>query len=181
MFLIAPFIWGILEASYFFMVPDVAISFVALKLGLKKGLMAALIAAIGAAIGGQIIYFWALHDFNSLVHYMDNLPAISADMIRNVGVDVAHGGYYGKMFIGAFGGIPYKIFASFASVSGISWYSLLIMTPIIRLPRFIAVATITHFIKLLFPKDLQTSKLIYILLALVWVINYSIYWTIMPN
>ena len=45
-------LWGLAEATLFFVVPDVAISVFTLIRGIPAGLRAALAAAIAAAIGG---------------------------------------------------------------------------------------------------------------------------------
>ena len=53
---------GIAEATVFFIVPDVWISFVALRRGWQAGALAAFFACIGALIGGAIMYLWGSND-----------------------------------------------------------------------------------------------------------------------
>ena len=53
------FAWGFAEATVFFIVADVAVSWTAIFRGAKAGLFAALAAALGAIPGLALLYGWA--------------------------------------------------------------------------------------------------------------------------
>lgn len=61
-------LWGIAEATVFFIVPDVWISFVAARRDWKAGVLAACLACTGALIGGAIMYLWASRDAEAARH-----------------------------------------------------------------------------------------------------------------
>ena len=50
------------KRSLFFIVPDVWISFVAVRRGWKAGVWAACFACLGALIGGSVMYVWGSRD-----------------------------------------------------------------------------------------------------------------------
>lgn len=55
-------IWGFAEATFFFIIPDVILTLIAMH-GLRRGMTACLIALFGAMLGGIVIYFAATYDF----------------------------------------------------------------------------------------------------------------------
>lgn len=48
---VAAFIWGVAEATLFFFVPDVLLSYIGLKRGVRAATRASVSAAIGATLG----------------------------------------------------------------------------------------------------------------------------------
>ena len=62
---IAAFLWGVAEATLFFFVPDVLLSYIGVKRGVRATVRASIIAAAGAAIGGAFMYLWSAVDFTA--------------------------------------------------------------------------------------------------------------------
>ena len=52
----AAFLWGVAEASFFFLVPDILLSLVVQKRGVRPASDAACFAVAGACLGGLIVW-----------------------------------------------------------------------------------------------------------------------------
>ena len=181
MWLIMPFIWGILEAVLLFMVPDVPVSIVTLKRGTKAGIIASIAAAIGAAIGGGAMYYWGQKDLFGVLAIIEKLPAISPQMIDKVIMQMHGARPFIAMLTGSFQGTPYKIYASIASSVNIPIWQISLLTPLIRLPRFLVAVGITSVAAQWARKIITSEKAIFWSAICIWASFYALYWSIMPN
>lgn len=77
-------IWGFAEATLFFIVPDVWLSFVALKKGFRGALWAVCFTVVGAIAGGALIYAASIWNLGATISAIDAVPAISPGMISEV-------------------------------------------------------------------------------------------------
>ena len=125
-------LWGFAEATVFFIVPDVWISFVAMRRGWKAGVLAACLACIGALIGGAVMYLWGSRDAEAARHVLDMIPAISPAMIWMTGYELGDQGLV-SMILGAFTGVPFKIYAVEAGALGTGMSAFLGMAVIARI------------------------------------------------
>lgn len=164
--------WGFAEATLLFIVPDVLLSAIALRLGFRPAAKGALAAAIGAVFGGAVMFKWAAHDPQTVNRVLDFIPGISAAMIAATGQDLAARGWP-AMFAGAFAGVPYKLYAVAAGSSGASMLGLLALTVPARLPRFLLSCALAAGAG----RSLKTRspKLAFALLGAFWVIFYATY------
>lgn len=106
---IAGLAWGLAEASFFFVVPDVLISAYALRSG-RLALFALAGSLIGACIGGAAMYLWAQHEPAAARALVDAVPFVPQRLFAFAAeLSAAHGGL--GILIGSFSGVPYKIFA----------------------------------------------------------------------
>src|SRR4029077_12028672 len=51
-------LWGVAEATLFFIVPDVLITFAVVRFGLRRGLVLAVVAAASASVAGVGMWWW---------------------------------------------------------------------------------------------------------------------------
>src|SRR4051812_21124803 len=70
------FAWGIAEASFFFIVPDVLLTLIACR-ALKPALKATLAALAGALIGGVLMYALGMRSPDEATAFLDYVPAIN--------------------------------------------------------------------------------------------------------
>ena len=106
---IAGVAWGLAEASFFFVVPDVLISACALRSG-RLALSALTGSLAGACIGGAAMYLWARHEPAAALAMVDAVPFIPERLFE--GARELSATYDGiGILIGSFSGVPYKIFA----------------------------------------------------------------------
>lgn len=177
------FLWGIAEASLFFVVPDVPVSLIALARGGRAGLRAAVAAAAGAMIGGAALALFASHAPQAAIALVDAVPAISPAMIARLqgmmaGTDSA-AGLAGVMILASLSGIPYKIAAASAPGLGVPVWELALLTPLVRLPRFVALAgagALLHRLTPAMPGWMQPLRVRLLLAALGWSAFYVNYW-----
>jgi membrane protein YqaA with SNARE-associated domain len=137
------FIWGLAEATLFFIVPDVGLSVIALK-GIDIGLTACLYALAGALTGGTIMFYWGQANINKVTLILSMIPAIRTKDIEKVRSDLKKTGIPAILF-GPILGIPYKIYAAHAHLITSIFYFLLISIPA-RATRFVLVTFATPFI-----------------------------------
>jgi len=137
-------VWGIAEASFFFIVPDVFLSYIALQ-SYKKALIASVYALVGAICGGLIIYWWAYHNESGTIVFLDLIPGISPELIAQGKVLFQQDMFYG-MLQGSVTGIPYKIFSAQAGIERVSIISFILASIPARFIRFAIVPLATSYI-----------------------------------
>jgi membrane protein YqaA with SNARE-associated domain len=175
---ILAFVWGIAEATVFFIVPDVLITRAALG-SLRNGLLTAAVAIAGALVGGAISYEWGKADLATARHVLDALPAISIGMLDHAQQALASDGMFAA-FIGSFSGVPYKVFAVHAASPGITLPVFVLASIPVRGVRFVLLAAVARgFARYVVPG--WSVRRVQWAWAGAWVVNYGIYWTVMPN
>jgi membrane protein YqaA with SNARE-associated domain len=171
--------WGFAEATLFFIVADMLISYVTVYFGLRRGLEAAFFATIGAIAGGAAMYRWGVNDAAGVVAAIDGVPAISAGMIADVRQALA-GDWQSALFGAAFTGVPYKIFPALAPAAGIAMPIFLLVSVPARLVRFLALWLVTGVLSRLVATRLGKRQQI-LLLTLIWTVLYALYWISTPG
>jgi hypothetical protein len=127
--------WGLAEATFFFLVPDVYLTFVALR-SLRAGLKAAAAASAGALIGGSLLYFWGLCSPQLALRFLSHVPGIHDPLIARVGTELEARGLV-AMLQGPLQGTPYKIYAVQWGILHGSWGSFLLVSVPARAGRFL--------------------------------------------
>lgn len=166
-------LWGLAEATFFFIVPDVWISLVAMRHGWKAGLLSACLACIGALVGGTIMFLWGRSDPDAARQFLDAVPAISPGMIWTTGYELNHQGF-ASIILGAFTGVPFKIYAVEAGTIGTGLSAFLGMAVIARLARFVFGALIAAAAANVL-RRFFSERTILSLLAGFWVLFYAWY------
>jgi membrane protein YqaA with SNARE-associated domain len=174
---LAAFAWGFAEATLFFVVPDVLLSFMAQRRGFRAAALACFIAGAGAALGGLLMRAFGAADPVSMYAVLDAVPAISPEMIASVRESFA-ADPFGALLAGAFSGVPYKTYAVLAAE--ISAPAFVAMTLVARAARFLAVTALAAVVDRLLARrlDLRARGLV---LGFVWIAFYAFYWTVTPN
>ncbi|MCX5495258.1 hypothetical protein OSH11_11115 [Kaistia dalseonensis] len=173
--MLAAFAWGLAEATYFPLVADILLSFVALCFGLRAGLWSALGAAIGAACGGLVLYRLAATDPMAARAMLDSVPFVSRAMIATGFAGIQSADWPLAMLKGSVTGIPYKVFAVGAGESGLSALAFFAVSIPVRLARFAVVALIIAVASHLLSKRLALAGRA-VVLALFWIVFYAEFW-----
>ena len=168
--------WSAAETAIFVIVADVPISWIAVRSGTRAGLLAAVVAAVASVIGTAVVLFWASRDPSDAASAMASLPAIDAALIAKAASDFHAGAL--AMLAGSFSGTPFKLYALEAAKSG--GFGLLLLAPLLRLPRFAAVALFSGTVSQLLKRRLGVRQRLALLLAL-WVAFYTFYFAVMPR
>src|SRR5580765_8442034 len=123
------FVWGLAEATCFFIVPDVFISYRALT-GLKAALTACAFSVAGALIGGILMFTWAGHS-NRALPFVERVPGITSSMVMTAHADYASHGTAALLFAPT-RGIPYKLYSVIAPQYGVSVGMFVVVSAIAR-------------------------------------------------
>ena len=168
--------WSAAESAIFFIVADVPISWIAVRSGTRAALLAALVAAVAAVAGAAAVLVWARHDPSGAHAILASVPAIDPALIARAASDYHQGAL--AMLAGSFSGTPFKLYALEAAKG--PDYRLLLLAPLIRLPRFLAVALFVGALSKGLSRWMDVRQRL-VLLALSWVVFYAFYFAVMPG
>jgi len=170
-------VWAFAEAMLFFIVADVPISAIGFRYGFRRAAAAALVAALAAGGGGLIVKVWASADPEAYRTVLEHIPGISPGLISRA-VSAYAGDPAGAMLLGSFKGIPYKLYAYAAGLSGATVLPFFAASIGARLPRFLLVATLSAAVGSAL-RDRLTAFRIRLLFLAFWVLFYAVYFTLM--
>ncbi len=173
------FVWGLAEATFFFVVPDVWLTWIVADRTVGAGLRACLWALLGALAGGCALYAWGSLDPEGVVRLLDWVPAVSEPMLDEARRSLEAGGAR-AMLAGPLGGVPFKIFAAQANAAGVGFGAFLAIAPIARLPRFV-IATLVAWLVLRRVMASATVRTRRLVLTATWCGFYVVYFSVMPN
>ena len=137
--------WGFAEATLFFFVPDVFLSWVALE-SPKRAFVACGFALAGALVGGAAMFAWGGADAESARAALDTVPGIRPDMMAAVRANLLEHGTV-ALFSGPPRGVPYKIYAAEWGALGGGLAGFLLQSVPARVLRFLLAAAITSLVR----------------------------------
>lgn len=168
--------WGFAESTLFFIVPDVLLSWLALRRP-RLALLACIAATAGALAGGWLMYQWGGRDLAAGLEVLQAIPAIDVAMTARVGAELEMHGLP-ALFLGPLQGTPYKIYALQAGALGLSLPAFLLVSVPARLLRFVAVVLLVLALRRwLLPR--ASGRQAEAVLAGAWVAFYLAYFTLM--
>jgi membrane protein YqaA with SNARE-associated domain len=170
------FLWGLAEGTFFFVVPDVAITLVAM-LQPRRAWRHILASIAGSVIGGAVLFSWSTSNPLAARQAVARVPFITAKMIANVHASFERHGM-GAVFLGPPAGTPYKIYAveapEFVSKSAFLW-----ATAPARGERFVLVWIVFGIAGSLLRRFLRrTPAQLAFRHACFWIVFYTFYWTV---
>lgn len=172
--IIFAFTWGLAEATFFFIIPDVFLSFVAV-FAWRRSWRHILAALAGALVGGALLFHWAGTDPMQAHRVVQHVPFIRESMLTRVDDGLRNQGLPAILY-GSLTGLPYKLYA----VEAPKFRRLgefLAATPPARAIRFLLVwfgfgAGATWLRN---QRGWQTGRLLQAHAA-IWIVCYAIYW-----
>ncbi|MFN3464471.1 MAG: hypothetical protein ACK4X1_10375 [Terricaulis sp.] len=176
----AAFVWGVAEATLFFLVPDIILSYIGLKRGVKAPARASLVAAIGAAVGGLIMYFWSAADPNAARQAVLAVPAISEEMFARAEDAMGMHAWFGATILGPLSSTPFKVYAVLAPYAGASPIVFAFASILARLPRFVLVSVGVALLGRFLSRWLSERQRFWLLIG-AWLLFYAVFFTLMPN
>ena len=163
--------WGVAEATFFFVVPDVLLSALALR-STRAALAGTVAAVAGAALGGAAMFVFARAEPALARAAVDGVPFVPSRLFDDAAaLAAAHGG--ASILVGAFQGLPYKLFAVQApEVQSLA--AFVAWTVPGRAARFLLVVALallaSRWLGRRFPRGLLAAW------ALAWIAVYATYW-----
>ena len=174
--LVLAFAWGLAEATFFFIVPDVLLTLIACR-ALKPAVNATVATLAGALIGGALMCALGSSDAQFARIALDRIPAISPELIARVGDQIDQSGFLAVMF-GPIKGIPYKIYAVEWGARHDNLLTFLLISIPARYIRFLLAAAAARIIaRLIEPLTRHRATIEASILALVWLGFYTFYFT----
>ena len=176
----AGFWWGLAEGLFFFIVPDVYISF-ATSFSLRAGALAWLFSIAGSAIAVVAIYVLAVMLGLDYVSFLDWIPGISEPLINRMGQQLAAEGLpYSPLLVMA--GVPLKLYAAQAFSLEMSLGSVLLWTVFARIVRIAPTFAIVAAMRLLFGRRIEAYAGAWCaLLSIFWLAFYVFYFVHMSR
>jgi hypothetical protein len=163
------------EGSFFFIVPDVLISWAALA-GAKSGLRTLFSVTVGSIVAGALLYSWAAMAPMESRTAVAHVPFVAPRMFETVAHDYADVGVI-AMLRGPSSGVPYKVYAVLAPpVTDLGTFA--IVSVLARLERLGLTWLIFASLGWLFRKPIEDhAGLTAVALAVIWSAVYAFYWT----
>lgn len=172
--MVIAFFWGMAEATFFFVVPDVYLGFVAL-FHPRRALRAAMIAVGGALIGGGSMYALGNLLGSRMEDLLLRIPLIDREMLDLVANQLSSQGLL-ALVSGPFQGVPYKIYAVQAGAKDLGILAFLLVTVLARLERFLPLTFLVMLVGKIFVKNVQRrTHLVLGVYGLVWLSIYAAY------
>lgn len=171
--LVAALIWGMAEATFFFVVPDLLLTASVLFFGLAFALRLAAAAAGAAALGGLLMWTWGANDVQGVHAFLLSVPLIGADLLARVKTEIA-GAWPLNLTLGAVTGAPFKIYAAEAGAAGINPAGFAIVGFLARFIRFALAIGLTTA-GAMAARTFGLGRWIGAGLALVWIAIYAVY------
>lgn len=168
--------WSAAEAAIFFLVADIPISWIAVRNGTRAAILASIVAAAASVAGALAVLIWAGNDPSGAAATMAALPGIDSTLVAEAADRYRHGPQ--AVLTGSFSGIPFKLFALEAARN--SGVGFLLLAPLLRLPRFLAVALLTGGISTILGRWISQRRRLMILAAC-WTLFYAFYFSVMPR
>lgn len=168
------FAWGLAEATFFFIVPDVLLTLIACR-ALKPAMRATGAALLGALAGGSLMYAFGAREPDAAMAFLDQVPAISPPLITTVTAQINESGLQ-AVLLGPLKGIPYKIYAVQWGAQGGSFLAFLLISIPARLARFFLAAIAARALaSLIEPLTQHRAAIELAILSIVWIAFYSFY------
>jgi membrane protein YqaA with SNARE-associated domain len=168
------FAWGLVEATFFFIVPDVLLTLIACR-AIKPALKATVASLAGALAGGTMMYIFGARDAEAARTFLDHVPAINAALIAEVAGQISDSGLL-AVLIGPLKGIPYKIYAVEWGALGGSFIAFLLISIPARYIRFVLATLAARGIaRLIEPLTDHRAAIETSILTIIWVGFYSFY------
>jgi hypothetical protein len=170
----AAFVWGLAEATVFFIVPDVLLSMLGCR-SIHAGIKASGYALLGALLGGLIMCVAGRTSPENLHGILIHVPAIHPQLVERVQSQLSEY-HLGAVLIGPITGIPYKIYAvEWGAHHGDIIEFLLVSIPARGVRFLIAVFLASGISRLIAPWTKQRAKIEMGILALFWIGFYTFY------
>jgi len=170
------FLWGFAEATVFFIIPDVYITFVFL-FSVRSGFIAIIWSIIGSIAGAVCIYLLHMLSYN-YASVLVMIPGITLKMITH-GLQLFRQDVFPGFSTVPFSGIPYKIYVYSAARFSVPFYLFVVWTVIARIIRYAFPISVILIIQKFCKKNIKKHIRFWLLLFFaVWILFYTWYFFI---
>jgi len=178
MWLVAAAAWGLAEATLFFVVPDVLLTWLA---AFRPRVVWPAVAAClaGALAGGVVMYLAAADSPGRMRVLLDAVPAVSSALVAETG-SALEANYGRQMLRAGFSGVPYKILAVESGARGQGLATFLGWSVPARLPRWVLLVLLARGVAAAVrSRAAHADRVLWTLWAAGWSIVYLVYFSVM--
>jgi membrane protein YqaA with SNARE-associated domain len=169
-------LWGLAEATVFFLVPDIIITASAL-FSPRRSFAQMMAVLIGALLGGALLYTAADKYPDEARNAVLSVPFIKTRMLEKSERQLQDHGLW-ALCIGAFAGIPYKTYA-LAAPRHAPFEAFMAVSVPARLSRFLVSWGVASLLGIGFRKQMEAAPVVALgLLFICWVGFYTYYWSV---
>ena len=178
MWLAAAAAWGLAEATLFFIVPDVLLSWLA-AFRPRLAWKAVVACLAGALAGGALMYFAAADGPGRMRTLLEAVPAVNGALVSETGAAL-EADYGRTMLVAGFSGVPYKILAVESGARSRGLATFLGWSVPARLPRWLLVVLIARSVATAVRARMtRPDRILWGLWAALWSIVYGVYFSVM--
>ena len=178
MWLVAAAAWGLAEATLFFIVPDVLLSWLA-AFRPRLAWPAVVACLAGALAGGVLMYLAAADAPGRMRALLEAVPAVSDALVSETGAGL-EADYGRRMLSAGFSGVPYKILAVESGARNRGLATFLGWSVPARLPRWVLVVLIARGVATAVRARMtRPDRVLWGLWAALWSIVYVVYFSVM--
>lgn len=178
MWIAAAAAWGLAEATVFFVVPDVLLTWLA---GFRPRVVWRAVAAClaGALAGGALMYLYATRSPGAMRALLEFVPAIGGSLVADTG-SALRADYARTLLRAGFTGVPYKILAVESGAQAQGLATFLAWSVPARLSRWVLMVLAARGIAILVRRHVRRpDPVLWVLWAAVWGIVYVVYFSVM--
>jgi len=177
---LAGFWWGLAEGLFFFIVPDVYISFATL-FAPRAGAISWIASIAGSIVAVSLIYLISVKLGVEYTDFLLVIPGISATMIERVRQSTLEQGLPYSPFL-VLGGVPLKVYAGVAFSLGVPLGGVLLWTVFARIVRIAPSFAGAAAMRLLFRRSIDARPTLWFgLLICFWSLFYVFYFIRMSH
>ena len=178
MWLVAAAAWGLAEATLFFIVPDVLLTWLAaFRPRIAWPALAACLA--GALAGGVVMYLAAVDSPGRMRVLLDAVPAVSGGLVEETGAAL-EADYGRQMLRAGFSGVPYKILAVQSGAQERGLATFLGWSVPARLSRWVLIVLLARGVAgVVRTRVANADRVLWALWAAGWGIVYVVYFAVM--
>jgi|SRR5579885_3443477 len=168
------FFWGFAEATFFFFIPDIYLTRLAIY-NRYQAFLSCLIAAVSACMGGIVMYCWGAVNGSQALTFLTYIPGIFPKLILEVQrTSLQHP--FVALFTAPVYGIPYKIYAVTLGTEKVRLLIFIFVSFFARLLRFTFITGAASVLVAVMRKYTST-RIIAFAHIIIWWIVYSVYFS----
>lgn len=169
-------LWALGDATVFFIVPDVWLTYVGLRNGTYAALVAGLFVTLGGFIGGMALYYFAAAEPAEARNLLLALPAVNADALRDARDLLAR--WDAIAIVGnPYSLLPYKVMALEAPAAKVQPLFFALATFFAYLSRAFLIALLAGFLGWLLRRTYGTRRLTIWALSF-WAAMYALFFAL---
>lgn len=167
-------VWGLAEATLFFLAPSILVSYVALRHGVFQGLFVGAFVAGGATLGGILLYLASSYQQAEVQALLLQLPGVNVEGLRQALTAMQKLDALAVLASAYNSLVPYKVYAAEAKAAAVPGFTFGLATIFHYLSRVFLAALIAGGLGMVLKYFLRRRTIVAIW-AMIWIAAYGLY------